>query len=128
MEDRLAKLTGFRIKYKKVEPSLEVLLNQAGCWTRMGLLCHPDGRVGNKEDSSMVISGRGSYTGETSRFLFERAREHAKIAAKIDKDCHMVKHWFIDHSEERDLPKFKLNLVGKYKDCLTRQLKEAIRI
>ena len=86
------------------------------------LLCHPDGSVGGKADSNMVISGRGSYTGESSRSIFERAGEHSEDAKKLDKDCHMIKHWFIDHPEEPSMPQFKFNLVGKFKDCLTRQL------
>ena len=51
------------------------------------------------------------------------------MAAKgLDRGSHMVKHWFLDHQEEASLPAFRFRVLGKYKDCLTRQLKEAIRV
>ena len=38
----------------------------------------------------------------------------------------MVKHWFTSHSLLENPPPFRFKIVGKYKDCLTRQLKEAV--
>ena len=76
----------------------------------------------------MITSGKGIYTGETSRSLWERAGEHMGAASGLDRGSHMVKHWFLDHPEEGSLPKFKFRVLGTYKDCLTRQIKEAIRV
>ena len=102
-EDRLARLTDFRMKYMeeggmqlwryfstKLDAGQEcgrvkcVLCVQGdekkvNCFSRsvvyesVCLLCHPDGSVGGKAESSMVISGRGSYTGESNRSNFDRA-------------------------------------------------------
>ena len=40
----------------------------------------------------------------------------------------MVNYWFTIHKEEHYQPDFRFKVIGKYKDCLTRQLKEAVRI
>ena len=40
----------------------------------------------------------------------------------------MVKHWFLEHPGETEPPKFEFKIIGKYNDCLTRQIKEAVRI
>ena len=40
----------------------------------------------------------------------------------------MIKHWFLKHPEKQELPKFTFKVIGKYKDCLTRQIKEAVII
>ena len=39
-----------------------------------------------------------------------------------------MKHWFLDHPEEVDPPKFRVRFIGSYKDAMSRQVKEAIRI
>ena len=51
-----------------------------------------------------------------------------EAARELDRGSHMVKHWFLDHPEEGSLPNFQFRVIGKYKDCLTRQIKEAIRV
>ena len=90
-------------------------------------ICHPGG-VTEKPGDSMVSSGMGLYTGETSRSLCERAGEHVAAAKGLERGSHMVKHWFLDHPGLSELPKFKFRIVGKYKDSMTRQIKEAIRV
>ena len=40
----------------------------------------------------------------------------------------MIKHWMNDHSELKERPFFKFSILGRYKDCLSRQVAEAIRI
>ena len=91
------------------------------------MLCHPDGKKPKKGDP-MVMSGEGTYTGETSRSIFERAGEHLEDLNGLNKDSHMVKHWFLDHPNETNPPEFEFKIIGKYKDCLTRQIKEAVRL
>ena len=90
-------------------------------------ICHPEGRK-DKEGEDMIKSGRGCYTGETSRSLLERIVEHAADARKMERDSHQVKHWFLDHQEVADPPRFRYMIVGSYKDAMSRQVKEAIRI
>ena len=71
---------------------------------------------------------QGIYLGETSRSLFERNREHLKDAADFDEGSHMIKHWLTSHEEEENCPDFKFRIVGNYKDCLSRQVSEAVMI
>ena len=40
----------------------------------------------------------------------------------------MVKHWMTSHPEFGERPLFKFAVIGRYKDCLSRQVAEAIRI
>ena len=153
----MADLTGFRVKYTE-EGGTQLwrqfptkLDNGVGCgrdgcvtceqldeqkldcysrsvvYESVCLICHPDGRKAKPEDD-MIQSGAGTYTGETSRSLFERAGEHYKDAKNLDKDCHIIKHWFLDHPSEVRAPTFHFKIIGKYKDCLTRKLKEAVRL
>ena len=58
------------------------------------------------------------YIGESSRSLFERSKEHYDDA----------KHWLRDHSELDTQPQFKFRISGQFKDCLSRQVTEAIKI
>ena len=90
-------------------------------------ICHPE-EVKDKKDDDLIRNGYGTYIGETSRSLFERTLEHNAAAKILEKESHIAKHWFMDHEDELEPPGFRYKLVGSYKDCLTRQVKEAIRI
>ena len=74
-------------------------------------LCYPGGKVDKPEDG-MIASGKGIYTGETSRSLWERAGEHMGAASGLDRGSHMVKHWFLDHPGEGSLPTFKFRVLS----------------
>ena len=76
----------------------------------------------------MVEQGGGLYIGETSRSLYERVGEHFEDANKLERESHMVKHWFLHHQEETKAPKFKFRILGQYRDAMTRQIKEALRV
>ena len=76
----------------------------------------------------MTLGGQAVYVGETSRSIYERAKEHGADAVAGHEDSHMHKHWVLDHAEERERPKFKIRVVASFKDALTRQLAEAVRI
>ena len=92
-------------------------------------ICHKDGKSEkSKQQSSPRMDGKGSYTGETSRSIFERVKEHWKAADEMDQDSHMVKHWFLDHPELMEQPAFRFRIIGKFKDCLSRQIAEAVRL
>ena len=79
-----------------------------------------------EETTKGMEDGAGTYTGETSRSIFERVGEHYGDLESLRKDSHMVKHWFTSHATLEEAPPFRFKLVGKFKDCLTRQLKEAV--
>ena len=40
----------------------------------------------------------------------------------------MVKHWLTDHVELEEPPVFKMKVVGSFRDALTRQISESVRI
>ena len=71
---------------------------------------------------------KGVYVGETSRSIFERASEHRRDAEGHTEDSHMYKHWQVSHSELQEAPRFRIKVVGSFKDALSRQLSEAVRI
>ena len=87
-----------------------------------------------KESVDAKKNGRGKsdhggvYVGETARSLFERAAEHRDDAEKQHDDSHMMKHWILDHQEEKEMPRFKFRMVASFQDSLTRQVAESVRI
>jgi hypothetical protein len=66
--------------------------------------------------------------GETSRSLFERSLEHHRYAEAFSESSHMVKHWIQEHPAARKRPEFEFSILGVYRDCLSRQVAEALRI
>ena len=74
------------------------------------------------------MSRQGVYVGETARSLFERSGEHKKDADNLAEDSHMVKHWFQQHQDQKDSPKFTFKVVASFSDALTRLVSEAVRI
>ena len=67
------------------------------------------------------------YVGETSRSIFERAKEHCQDARLGTDESHMLKHWTNSH-RGGDRPTFKFNVIQTYPDSLSRQIGEAVRI
>ena len=66
--------------------------------------------------------------GETSRSLYERAREHETDRNKTSEESHQVKHWLLDHQDLLAPPKFRFPIIKSFQDPLSRQLAEAVRI
>ena len=66
--------------------------------------------------------------GETSRSLHERATEHQNDAKSFSQKSHQVKHWMISHPEEPIQPPFSIKILKRYRDCLSRQIGEALQI
>ena len=66
--------------------------------------------------------------GKFSRSLSERSFEHFEDARKFSNKSHMVKHWMISHPSMNSLPPFRIRITRQYKDCLSRQLGEALAI
>ena len=71
---------------------------------------------------------QGVYVGETSRSLFERVWEHQRDRGNREEDSHMIKHWREEHPDMEEPPQFHFKLVSRFRDCLTRQVAEAVRI
>ena len=77
-----------------------------------------------KEFKTMV----GVYVGETARSLYERIGEHWQDVKGGKEESHMLKHWQECHSQEDGDPKFRVRKVGSFRDPLTRQISESVRI
>ena len=68
------------------------------------------------------------YIGESSRTMFERAREHWVDASKLKDSSHIARHWAECHPDSKTPPLFKFTLVKKHRRALARQIHEAVRI
>ena len=153
-EVELAKLTGFGIKFQEGGGTQMVRLfntNLSGGLHCGRKPCPPcdsgeEGKKGDCKAQNLVYesvcticnpsirqedmkAGRsGVYIGETSRTIHERALEHLKDASSFSQKSHQVKHWMNSHQEENIQPAFRIRTVQKYRDCLSRQIGEALRI
>ena len=67
------------------------------------------------------------YVGETSRTLFERCQEHIRDGRAGAEESHIARHWEEHHSDE-SMPEFRFTIVRKFKDPLSRQVSESVRI
>ena len=54
--------------------------------------------------------------------------EHVDDARKFRAGSHIVKHWMEVHPENPGIPPWRFRTVSSFKDCLTRQLTEAVAI
>ena len=70
----------------------------------------------------------GVYVGETGTSIHERAKEHQQDALTHNPESHMFKHWKMDHHELEEQPSFKIKIVGSFRDALSRQISESVRI
>ena len=157
-EERLVEMTGFKVKYqeeggtplwlmfsttlvegvecgrercmtckqnddRKVDCFASSVVYKSSCQ-----LCHPPGTEKDENSSTGMDKGEGTYVGGTSRSVDERVGEHYVGLEALRKDSHMVKHWFTSHSALEEAPPFKFEVIGRFKDCLTRQLKEAVML
>ena len=60
--------------------------------------------------------------------MHERSSEHLADSRAFSNTSHMVKHWMLDHPEKDSCPVFRFRILCQYKDCLSRQVGEAIKI
>ena len=84
-------------------------------------------RVPAKRKSARLTSKTGVYIGETSRSLYERSKEHITDAKNYSHKSHIIKHWKLSHQEENEIPPMSFKIKGIYRDCLSRQLGEAMK-
>ena len=162
-EERMANVTGFRVKYQ--EAGGTVLANafnknlgsgqdcgRAGCppcrkpegrvnckarnlvYESKCLVCNPatsrveDQELDDQPSGSSVKPREGIYLGETSRSLHERALEHERDARAFSTKSHIVKHWMNAHPTLPNPPEMEFNIAARYRDCLSRQIGEAMMI
>ena len=71
---------------------------------------------------------KGVYVGESARSVFERAQEHWSDRMGQKEDSHMVKHWLDEHTDLPEPPPFKIKVISSFRDSLTRQISESVRI
>ena len=61
-------------------------------------VCKLDLKDGETE-SSFLRDGKGKYVGESSRSMYERAKEHQRDRDNKEDDSHQIKHWRLEHPE-----------------------------
>ena len=157
-EEKMAPLTQFRIKYQEAGGKKLAMLfstdlaggehcgredchpcrrdeKRPNCKQRSilyelkCLLCNPVcDKPSNPRGDNPPQSRQGIYYGESSRSLHERTLEHIKDAKNFDEGSHIVKHWMITHPTAMERPTFQFSIVSSYRDCLSRQVGEAMRI
>ena len=94
-------------------------------------VCNPVSSHGEENDHPSIREGNpreGIYIGETSRSLHERAVEHVRDAENFSPKSHIVKHWMTAHADLPSPPQMDFSITAMYKDCLSRQIGEALRI
>ena len=93
-------------------------------------ICNPESKPSHQQEGEheQPPSREGIYFGETSRSLHERSLEHVADAKEFKEGSHMVKHWMIHHPSEVKQPPFKFTIISMFRDCLSRQIGEAMRI
>ena len=90
--------------------------------------CNPEvKKIEKVEDLENKNDVPSIYVGETSRSIKERALEHWKDFESRDTDSHILKHWELHHGGQGS-PRFKMTVVRTFRDALSRQVAEAIRI
>ena len=70
----------------------------------------------------------GIYFGKSIRTLYERSCEHVQDEEKFKESSHIKKHWMKYHLKDDSRPPFSFKVLDSFKDCLSRQVAEAIRI
>ena len=59
----------------------------------------------DQKDGIFPKDGKGIYVGESSRSMYERAKEHEADRQALSEDSHQVKHWLTEHQELLAPPK-----------------------
>ena len=82
---------------------------------------------GRKRKRGVDYEEEDVYVGETSRSIYERAKEHVRDGRAGAQDSHIARHWEERHKGE-DMPLFRFSIVRGFKDSLSRQVSESVRI
>ena len=67
------------------------------------------------------------YEGESSRSARLRGKEHIRGLKNRLESNMLYKHKMLEHEEDENV-EFKMEITGLFKDALTRQANEAVRI
>ena len=67
------------------------------------------------------------YEGESSRSARLRGKEHLQGYKNKNESNMLYKHKVLEHPQEENI-EFKMEITGLFKDALTRQANEAVRI
>ena len=102
---------------RRIDCKKRNILYESGC-----TVCEENDKEGVEKD------GKGVYVGESSRSIFERAKEHVADRVGFQEDSHQIKHWLSSHEELLVPPAFKFRIIATFQDPLSRQLSEAVRI
>ena len=102
---------------KRIDCRRRNILYESEC-----VLCREIKKAGEGKDGQDMKDGKGVYGGESSRSIYERAREHVADREKHQEDSHQIKHWLTSHEELLAPPAFKFKIVKTFQDPLTRQL------
>ena len=153
-EPRIAKLTGYEVKYTErsgkqlckvltMSPALsnarcsrndcQVCLNTSANGPTM---CNVKGVVyeavckqcDTEHRGGLIEKHRGRYVGQTSQTLYERSKKHIQGLRSHDMKGFAFKHWALVHSDSQAPPKLVFSVVKKHKDPLSRLVHEAVRI
>ena len=81
-----------------------------------------------QKTTAFQLAGKGIYVGESARSLYERSKEHDRDKEGRMMESHQIKHWQLEHKDLDAPPRFKFSIVNTFKDPLTRQLAESVRI
>ena len=83
----------------------------------------------NENDDNSVNKKKDSiYVGESSRQVGTRVLEHFENLHKFRQESFIISHWMEMHSLDPTPPVFKFKVDGSFRDALSRQLNEAVRI
>ena len=97
------------------------------------LICNPassqeEGTDDDQPAGTVSIPREGIYIGETSRSLHECALEYVKDAQTFSVKSHITQHWMNTHPTLPSPPKMEFSIISRFRDCLSRQIGEALRI
>ena len=81
-----------------------------------------------EEDTKEVEKKRAIYIGESSRPLRMRINEHREGVKQLKEDSFIINHWMQAHGTEMTPPDIEFRRIASYRDCLTRQISEALHI
>ena len=151
-EPRLAKVTGYQVKYVEksgkqltkffTKEKTNLKCHRSDCAVcvnsdlKKNSMCQVKGVVYagvcmmcDKEHAEKVsINHNGIYIGETARTLGERAAEHRAGYRRLDSKNFMFKHWSSRHSDSDTPPEFRFMVLKKHHDPLGRLIHESIKI
>ena len=89
--------------------------------------CHTEGVTYSISCSGCKETGTTTeYTGETSRSLYQRGREHLKMLQKRDQNSVLWEHCSEEHNDE--IQEFKIRVIQIYKTAFSRQVSEGVLI